>query len=335
MLNIKIYFLFIFMSLIYIYKLTDNYYQITIGDDDYYNESIKCVNLKYLLSDVKYLKNDETMINCYTSPEDDDVKGKYIFKFDIRYNKYDKYKIYAIYSYLSSKYEKDSDVIKFTSNLIKALKDLSTNDDFDVKRINELKKIEISEPITKFGPTTIEPTTFEAIKTNELLKIKQYFNVCEEIKYINCPKNILFVKSDLDIETIYNLVEYDCLDIRVSTIYHDYYIKDDDVCMKLKSKIKFNSKFEGLLDVDNIKMYVKTDEDKLIKLLSKLTNIKCENYKNYNDIIKSLEDIKLQSECMINKIQYKQINELKNKIKGKLKNINNIELLNELLNKCE
>ena len=301
------------MSLLYIYKLTDNYYQIIIGDDDYYREAIKHVNLKYLLSNVKYLKNDETIINRYTSPKFNDVKGKYLFKFDIRYNKYDKYNIYTIYSCLGIRYEKDNDVIKFTNNLIKALKDLSTNDDFDVKRINELKKIEISE-----SPN-----------------ITQYFNACEEIKYINCPKNILFIKTDLDIETIYNLVEYDCLEVRVSTKYRNYYIKDDYIHMLLKSKIKFNDRFEGLLYVDNIKMYIKTDEDKLIKLLSKLTNIECENYKNYNDIIKLLEDIKSQSEDMINKFQYKQINEVKNKIKSKLENIDNIEILNEILNKCE
>ena len=343
------------MSLLYIYKLTDNYYQITIGDDgNYYDEAIKCVNLKYLLPDVKYLKDDRTMISCCVIPEDDDAKGKYVFKFNA---KYDKYKICTIYSYLSSKYEKDKDVITFTNNLIKALKDLSTNNDFSVKRINELKKIEINESATKFGPTTIEstkfgPTTIEStiteITTNEIriiqptinkpikpIKIKQYFNVCEEIEYVDSPKNILFIKSDLDIETIYNLVEYDCLSMRVSTKYHDYYIKDDDVCMKLKSKIKFNNEFKGLLDVYNIKMYIKTDEDKLIKLLSKLTNIKCENYKNCNDIIKSLEDIRLQSECMINKLQYKQMNEVKNKIKSKLENIDNIEILNEILKHIE
>lgn len=319
--------------ILYIDKLTNDYYQITIGNRKYIRD-IENTYIDNILPNVIYLSSLSTCktFNKMLIDGVDNIENKSLLEFDNNYT--------ILCALLNDEYERHRTYIGiFTKNFMKALKDLSTNEDFEIKLLE--------------------------IDTKEFILDKNSIN----IKIINNIDNIrpsingyysgyygvdLFVKTDLDFNTLFNLIKYD-----ITNLYIANYCIEDFLISKLNSKIIFNDNFKGLLNVDDIKMYVESNNKKEnLKTNSKENekdnfnkdNEKCikidkneENEKNIdlseikiklekiivnNNNIKILQDIKILCETKIE--NYK--NGIKDRIKNNLKYIDDIETLNEIFN---
>ena len=326
---------------LYIDKLTNNYYQITIGNNDYLNNIEKFLNLENILPDTKYLSNKSThkLFNKMLIDGLNDVKGKYLSKFNSKY--------FTLYGLFDNKYVdmngiNKSNIIHFTKNFMVIFKEFSTNEDFEIKQLQ------------------IDSSDFIILNKNKI-KIKNIININDINTTCDCVFDKyyyginLFVKSDLDFNTIYKSIMHD-----ITNLYVDGYYIIKEPNLKLKSKINFDDNFKGLLNINDVFMYADIDTDDDLKMDSyeeteedeedeeKDENEKDEDndenkekdetdlYKiksNLENIIindnnvKILEDIKHLCETKIE--QYKS--NIKNEIENNLKYANDIETLNKIL----
>ena len=303
----------------YIDKLTNDYYQITIGNRNYIR-NIEHICIDNIIPNVKYLSNNSThkIFNKRLINDVDNLKGEDLSNFDNNYK--------TLYGLLNDEYESYKTYIEiFTKHFMKALKDLSTNEDF------EIKQLKINIKVFDLDKNSI---TVEII--NSIDNIKPTVNSYENYYYgID-----LFVKTDLDFNTFFNLIKYD-----ISHLYIDNYCIVDFSDSTLNSKIIFNNYFKGLLNVNDIKIYVEKsekdfenesedfdkDEEKaktdLFEIKTKLEKVYITGCK-----VEILKDIESLCKTIIEKYENEVKDEIKNEIINNLKHVDDIDTLNEILN---